>query len=106
MSDRRALILSLSRTPVECELFAEGCERSVEGSLRLLPGFPVEVTEGELEALKSQGLAYRVLIPLPELPKEEEAKAKPEPVKEEKVKKKSPAKKASKSSASGGKKSE
>jgi len=63
------LILSLSRTPVECETFPAGCERSVDGSLRLLPGFPCEVSGGELEVLKAEGLPFRVLIPLPEPPK-------------------------------------
>ena len=92
-ADRRALILSLSRTPIECESFPDDCERSVSGSLRLLPGFPLEVTEGELEALKSHGLAFRVLIPLPE-------EEKPEPVKKAPAKKpvkKAPAKPAKKS---------
>ena len=90
---RRALILSLSRTPIECESFPDDCERSAPGSLRLLPGFPLEVTEGELEALKSQGLAFRVLIPLPK-------KEQPKPIEKVAPAKKAPTKKSPKKAPS------
>ena len=80
MSSDRALVMSLSKTPVEHEDFPEGASRSVDGSIRLLPHFPVECTLDELKALLNAGLPLQVLMkPEPPAPaKKPKAKAKAE----------------------------